>query len=254
MDGCCSAAVTIPDKKKYFVILSAFFSRMWWVTAISHRLHKVRGFCLDVASASPAEQSPGAADRGLQGAGWKPAPPTTTSGLQPAVMPWSTSDYNQQDSAAQTLAYPAASALTADVYMQTLCPSYTMLTYTHTPLLTNFGVMAPGQSPLAQMERPDPGLAYPLWAQPLTTISAMPNPGVQFASGSAALPGPPLVHMPLPMSLTLDQEPQDHSLEENPEEEPVSPNLLDKLLEDQKGHDDEEDKNSYSSSMFLPNV
>ncbi|XP_014909427.1 POU domain class 2-associating factor 1 isoform X1 [Poecilia latipinna] len=241
------------------------------------------GFCSDVASASPAEQSPGAADRGLQGAGWKPAPPTTTSGLQPAVMPWSTSDYNQQDSAAQTLAYPAASALTADVYMQTLCPSYTMLTYTHTPLLTNFGTIpvAPGQSSLAQMERPDSGLAYPLWAQPLTTISAMPNPGVQFASGSAALPGPPLVHMPLSMSLSamipqpetqavdphpqildiqqhseheLDQEPQDHSLEENPEEEPGSPNLLDKLLEDQKGHDDEEDKNSYSSSMFLPNV
>lgn len=55
-------------------------------------------------------------------------------------MPWSSSDYNQQDSTAQTLAYPAASTLTADVYMQTLCPSYTMLTYTHTPLLTNFGV------------------------------------------------------------------------------------------------------------------
>ncbi|PWA15678.1 hypothetical protein CCH79_00020530 [Gambusia affinis] len=141
--------------------------------------------------------------------------------------------------------------------------------------------VAQGQSSLAPMELPDSGLAYPLWAQPLTTISAMPNPGVQFASGSAALPGPPLVHMPLPMSLTamisqpetqvvdphpqirdtqqhsgheLDQEPQDHSLAENPEEEPVSPNLLDKLLEDQKRHDEEEDKNSYSSSILVPVV
>ncbi|XP_054881282.1 POU domain class 2-associating factor 1 isoform X2 [Poeciliopsis prolifica] len=240
-------------------------------------------FTQDVTSASPAEQSPGAADRGLQGSGWKPAPPITTAGLQPAAMPWSSSDYNPQDSTAQTLAYPAASALTADVYMQTLCPSYTMLTYTHTPLLTNFGTIpvAPSQSSLTPMELPDSGLAYPLWAQPLTTISAVPSPGLQFASGSAALPGPPLVHMPLPMSLTamipqpdsesvnphpqvldtqqhsekeLDQEPQDHSLAENPDEEPVSPNLLDELLEDQKEHDDEQDKNSYSSSMFLSNV
>lgn len=141
--------------------------------------------------------------------------------------------------------------------------------------------MAPGQTALTQMELPDSGLAYPLWSQPLTTISAVPNPGVQFASGSAALPGSPVVHMPLPMSLTtmipqqetqdldrqpqnldiphqseheLEQEPQDHSLNEDPEVEPESPSLLDKLLEDQKGHDDEEDKDSYSSSMFLPNV
>ncbi|KAM4742230.1 POU domain class 2-associating factor 1 [Anableps anableps] len=241
------------------------------------------GFGSDVASGSPAEQSPGAADEGLQCAGWKASPSVTNAGLQSAVMPWSSSDYNQQDSPAQTLAYPAGPALTADVYMQTLCPSYTMLTYTHTPLLTNFGTIpvAPGQASLAQMELPDSGLAYPLWAQPLTTISAMPNPGVQFAPGSAALPGSPLVHMPLPMSLTamipqpetqevdphpqildipqhseheLDQDPQDHSLNEDPEAEPESPNLLDKLLEDQKAHDDEEDKDSYSNSMFLSDV
>lgn len=238
---------------------------------------------LDVASASPAVQSPGAAEEGLQCAGWKAAPTVTNTGLQPAGMSWSSSNYNQQDSAAQTLAYPGTPTLTADVYMQALCPSYTMLTYTHTPLLTNFGTIpvAPGQTSLTQMELPDTGLAYPLWAQPLTTISAVPNPGVQFASGSAALPGSPVVHMPLPMSLTtmapqpetqdvdpqpqildipqqseheLEQEPQDHSLNEDPEVEPESPSLLDKLLEDQKGHDDEGGKDSYSSSMFLPNV
>ncbi|MED6278781.1 hypothetical protein CHARACLAT_027419 [Characodon lateralis] len=141
--------------------------------------------------------------------------------------------------------------------------------------------VAAGQTSFAQMELPDSGLAYPLWAQPLTTISAMPSPGVQFAPASAALPGSPLVHMPLPMSLTtmipqpetqevdphpqildvpqhseqeLDQELQDHSLNKDPEVEPESPNLLDKLLEDHKGHGEEEDKDAYSRSLFLPNV
>ncbi|XP_038129009.1 POU domain class 2-associating factor 1 [Cyprinodon tularosa] len=240
-------------------------------------------FGSDVASTSPAQQSTGAADDALQGAGWKAASSVSNAGLQSVMMPWSSSDYSQQDSTAQTLAYPAAPALTADVYMQTLCPSYTMLTYTHTPLLTNFGTIpvAQGTTSLPQMELPDTGLAYPLWAQPLTAISAMPNPGVQFAPGSAALPGSSLVHMPLPMSLTtmipqpetqevdphpqildipehsqhdLDQEPQDHSLHEDPEVEPESPNLLDKLLEDQREHTEEGDKDSYSSSLFLPNV
>lgn len=109
----------------------------------------------------------------------------------------------------------------------------------------------------------------------------MPNHGVQFAPGSAALPGSPLVHMPLSMSLTtmipqlepqgmdpqpeileipehseqqLDPEPQGQSLNEDPEVEAESPNLLDKLLEDHKEHGEEEDKDSYSSSLFIPNV
>lgn len=87
-----------------------------------------------------AESSAAASDGGPQCAGWKAVPPATSIGLQPAITPWSSSDYNQQDRSAQTLAYSATPTLTADVYMQTLCPSYTMLTYTHTPLLTNFGV------------------------------------------------------------------------------------------------------------------
>ncbi|XP_059188128.1 POU domain class 2-associating factor 1 [Centropristis striata] len=238
-------------------------------------------FGSDVAGGSPAEPSTPVSDGGLQGAGWRAAPPASSTGLQPAGTLWSSSDYNQQDPSAQTLAYPPTPTLTADVYMQTLCPSYTMLTYTHAPLLTNFGTipMAPGQGSLPQMELQDSGLTYLPWAQPITTISTMQNPGVQFAPGSAALPGSPLVHMPLSMSLTtmipqleaqsvdhhhpqildlqersehqLDPEPQGH---EDPGVEPESPNLLDKLLEDQKGDDEEEDKDSYSSSIFIPNV
>ncbi|XP_023130440.1 POU domain class 2-associating factor 1 isoform X1 [Amphiprion ocellaris] len=240
-------------------------------------------FGSDVASGSAAEPSAAAGDGGLQCSGWKAAPSVSSAALQPAVMPWSSSDYNQQDQSAQTLAYPATPTLTADVYMQTLCPSYTMLTYTHTPLLTNFGTIpvAPAPGSLPQMELPDSGLTYLPWAQPLTTISTMPNPGVQFAPGSAALPGSPLVHMPLSMSLTtmfpqleaqgaepqpqilelpehadhqLDPEPQGQSLNEDPEVESESPNLLDKLLEDHKEHGEEEEKDSYSSSIFIPSV
>lgn len=209
-------------------------------------------------------------------------PPTTSTGLQPGVTPWSSSDYNQQDRSAQTLAYSATPTLTADVYMQTLCPSYTMLTYTHTPLLTNFGTIpvAPAPASLPQMELPDSGLTYLPWAQPLTTISTMPNPGVQFAPSSATLPGSPLVHMPLSMSLTtmipqleaqgadpqptldlpqrsdhqLDPEPQGQSLDEDTGVEPESQSLLDKLLEDQKDDGEDEEKDSYSSSLFIPNV
>ncbi|XP_041851624.1 POU domain class 2-associating factor 1 [Melanotaenia boesemani] len=239
-------------------------------------------FGSDAAGGSPAELSAAGSDGGLQGAGWKAATSVASAGLQPAVVPWSSSDYNQQDSAAQTLTYQAAPALTADVYMQTLCPSYTMLTYTHTPLLTNFGTIpvAPAQTSLPQMDIPDSGLAYLPWAQPLTTISTLPNPGVQFAPGSAALPGSPLVHMPLSMSLTtmipqletqeVDPQPQildlpqhsDHqldpegespSLNEDPEVEPESPNLLDKLLENHK-EDSEEDKDSFSNALFVHNV
>lgn len=236
-------------------------------------------FGCDVASGSPAEASATAADGGLQCAGWKATPSVTSPGLQAAAMSWSTPDYNQQDPSAQTLTYPATPTLT----MQTLCPSYTMLTYTHTPLLTNFGTIpvAPAPASLPQVELQDSGLTYLPWAQPLTTISTMPNHGVQFAPGSAALPGSPLVHMPLSMSLTtmipqlepqgmdpqpeileipehseqqLDPEPQGQSLNEDPEVEAESPNLLDKLLEDHKEHGEEEDKDSYSSSLFIPNV
>lgn len=95
-------------------------------------------FGSDVVSGSSADSL--VSDGGYQCAGWKAAPPATSAGLQPAVTHWSSADYNQPDPSAQTLAYPAAPTLTADVYMQTLCPSYTMLTYTHAPLLTNFGV------------------------------------------------------------------------------------------------------------------
>lgn len=141
--------------------------------------------------------------------------------------------------------------------------------------------MASAPASLPQMELPDAGLTYLPWAQPLTTISTMPNPAMQFSTNSAALPGgSPLVHMPLSMSLTtmmpqldpqcvdpqpildlqqrpghqLDSEPQGPSLDEDEVVEPESPSLLDKLLEDQKDDGGEGDKDSYGSSLFIPDV
>ena len=141
--------------------------------------------------------------------------------------------------------------------------------------------MGPTPASIPQMDLPDSGLTYLPWAQPLTTISTMPSPGVQFAPGSAALPGSPLVHMPLSMSLTtmipqleaqgvdphpqildlpqrsdqqLDPGPQGQSLDEDPGVEAESPSLLDKLLEAQKDDGSEQDKDSYSSSLFISNV
>lgn len=122
------------------------------------------------------------------------------------------------------------------------------------------------------MELPDSGFAYLPWAPPLATISTVPNPGVQFAGGAAALPGSPLVHMPLSMSVStaapqpfpppadpdlrqspgpqLDCELPEQPLDEDTDSE--SPSLLDKLLEERKA--EEEEKDSYGGSLFLPDA
>lgn len=103
----------------------------------------------------------------------------------------------------------------------------------------------------------------------------MSNPGVQFTASAAALPASPLVHMPLSMSLTtmipqpdpqttdpelpqdqhphLDCELPDPPLDEDAGSESESPSLLDKLLEERKA-EEEGVKDSYRSSLFMPNV
>ncbi|XP_056139802.1 POU domain class 2-associating factor 1 [Lampris incognitus] len=251
-------------------------------------------FGFELASSASTDSLATAGDGGAHYAGWRTQPTATFAGLQPTATSWSSSEYNHQDPSTQTLAYPAPTTLTADMYMQTLCSSYTvvrpptMLTYSHTPLVTNLGTipMAPAPASLPQMDLQDSGLTYIPWAQPLTTISTMPSTGVQFTPGSAALPGSPLVHMPLPMPLTtmisqldtqgLDAQaqpiqlpqPSDHQMNsktptldmapqplvKDPDVQPESPNPLEKLLEDPKEEDEEEDKNNYSNSLFLRDV
>ncbi|CAG06478.1 unnamed protein product, partial [Tetraodon nigroviridis] len=237
------------------------------------------------AAAAPSSQTPFppavfSADGGEQ---WKPAP--VTAGLPLGAASWSPADCGQQDGSAAA-AYSAAPALAADVYMQTLCPSYAMLTYAPTPLLTNLGVrmepkhppqlqglpVAPAPASLPQVELPDSGLTYLPWAPPLATISTTPNPGLQFAAG-ATLPGSPLVHVPLSMAPAaasraepsaaapdlqrspespLDCELPEPDLDQDADAEgdSDSPSLLDKLLEERKA-EEEALKDSYGSSLFI---
>lgn len=121
------------------------------------------------------------------------------------------------------------------------------------------------------MELPDSGLTYLPWAQPLTTISTMSNPGLQFAAGAAALPASPLLHMSLTTMIPqpgpqttdpglhqdppppLDCELPDQPLDEDTGSESESPSLLDKLLEERKA-EEEGVKDPYRSSLFIPNV
>ncbi|KAM9811426.1 POU domain class 2-associating factor 1 isoform X2 [Syngnathus typhle] len=198
---------------------------------------------------------------------WRASLPVSGNG--PTVTSWSSPDYSQQVTSAQPLAGSAGPTLTADVYMQTLCPSYTMLTYTQTPLLTNVGTIpvAATSCALPHMDLPDSGCAYIPWAQPLTTISTMIS-GVQFAPGSTTLSGSCLVQMPLSKSLAsqghqphlldpLEYSDQTNSkteevIHEDQAEELETPNLLDKILEDQGKDEYSGGKVSYSNSFFLP--
>ncbi|XP_072314830.1 POU domain class 2-associating factor 1 [Eucyclogobius newberryi] len=192
--------------------------------------------------------------------GWR-AVPTSSGAVQPALLPWSAPECGPQDALAPSQSYAVTTLSNGtDLYMQTLCPSYTMLTYTHAPLLTNFGTIpvAPVPTPLPQMDS-DSGLTYLPW-------TAMSSP--------AALSGSPLLHVPLSMSLatmipqldlqvpngefqTLDQPlhpvtegPSEH---EEPEEKQEPPSLLDTLLEEQKA-DEGDDKDSYGNSTYVTNV
>ncbi|XP_061638064.1 POU domain class 2-associating factor 1 [Phyllopteryx taeniolatus] len=212
---------------------------------------------------------------------WRAPLPVTRPGLQPAGTPWSSPDYSEQVTSAQPLAYPAGPTWTADVYMQTLYPSYTMLAYTQTPLLTNVGTLpvAAATCSLPQMDLPELGCAYIPWNQPLTTLSTMIS-GVQFAPGSTTLSGSPLVHMSLSKTLTttvpqldtqgIDSQVQnleplqysdltnrklhDEVLDEGQAVELEAPNLLDKILEDQGKEEESGGKVSYSNSLFVPNA
>ncbi|XP_053729518.1 POU domain class 2-associating factor 1 [Synchiropus splendidus] len=184
-------------------------------------------------------------------ADYKPLPPPASVGLQSTSTHWSSSDIALQDPSVQMATYIAAPSLAADRCMQTLCPSYTMLTYTHTPVLTNFQTIpvAPATSSISHTQVPETGLTIIPWAQPFTTLSTMCSPpGPPLVSSSAAIPAAPLRHMPLPLGphlqmLNHQMDPDSSmTLNEDVEVKPPSPNLLDKLLEDQKEEGAVEDR------------
>ncbi|XP_057694080.1 POU domain class 2-associating factor 1 [Corythoichthys intestinalis] len=229
----------------------------------------------DVASCSQ-EKSPVCDGEMAQ---WRASLPVTNPGIQPAITACSSPDYNQQATSTQPPTCLSSPALTADVYVQTLCPSYTMLTYTQTPLLTNIGTipLAGPTCSLSQMEHQGLGRAYIPWTQPLTTLSTMLS-GVQFAAGSTTFSGSSLVHMPMSKSLTtmvsqqdtlvIDSQPQileplqyseqtihkPHNEELDQDVELEASTLLDKILENQGKVGELGGTVSYSNSLFLSNA
>ncbi|KAL4647528.1 POU domain class 2-associating factor 1 [Arapaima gigas] len=141
-----------------------------------------------------------------------------------------------------------ASAYTTDVYVQPVCPSYTvvgppsMLTYTHTPLFTNFGTRPSSSQGLPQVDLLDSSLAYLPWAQPLATFSAptMQCPPCTAPFSTTQVPSQPMtVEVPEPDPERLEQA-----------RNVVTSLPLEKLLEE----DDDKDTYVTDSSLFIQDV
>ncbi|MBN3274309.1 IKBD inhibitor, partial [Polyodon spathula] len=105
----------------------------------------------------------------------------------------------------------SAPAYTADMYVQPMCPSYavvgppSVLTYTSTPLFTNFAPRHPAPSPIPQGELQDPQtqVAYFPWAQ---SISALPAQAFQCPSSTTPFTSPQLVPLPVTVPEPAAQE------------------------------------------------
>ncbi|KAI1893467.1 hypothetical protein AGOR_G00124020 [Albula goreensis] len=167
--------------------------------------------------------------------GWIAQPAPTA--LQPMAH-WPCPEYLPSD--------PPGPAYTTDMYVQPVCPSYTvvgpssMLTYTHTPLFTNFGARAPASSSLPQVELPvDTPVTYIPWGQPLTALS---TPTVQCTPGAAPFPGPQLVSLPVSVPV-----PEPDPLQMEQARATVASLPLEKLLEE----DDDRDTYVTSPSLFV---
>ncbi|XP_057207897.1 POU domain class 2-associating factor 1 isoform X2 [Triplophysa rosa] len=154
--------------------------------------------------------------------GWI-AQTTSTTALQP-LSHWSPPDCLQHD--------PTLPSHTADMYVQPICPSYTvvgpssMLTLAHTPLFTNLGAVSTSNSSLPQVEVPD--LTYIPWAQSLSTISC---PVMQAPSMPTALSGPQLLPVPLTLPVFSPEPAQ-----VKPLQAPEGSLALEKLLEEDEDH------------------
>ncbi|KAL0973064.1 hypothetical protein UPYG_G00198430 [Umbra pygmaea] len=201
---------------------------------------------IEVASSLSNESC--AVNEGGLCAGWIAHP--ASNAVQP-MSHWSYPEYFQQHDL--TTPTTSVSTLPTDMYMQPICPSYTvvgpssMLTYTHTPIFTNFGTLAPTSTTQPQLELQESALTYIPWAQPLTTISPS---GMQFATHPATLAGSQFVSMPMSMAVSSTMSQPDPQPLEQVLDEAEEPNPLEKLLEDQ------DDKDTYvnSSSLFIHNI
>ncbi|XP_071432268.1 POU domain class 2-associating factor 1 [Pithys albifrons albifrons] len=157
--------------------------------------------CMDMDVAAPAVPVP---EEGALASGWIPqASPTS---LQPLGQ-WSPyPDYVSHEA--------GGCPYTADMYVQPVCPSYTLvgpssvLTYTSQPLLTNFAPRSatPAVVPPLEVTEQQPPLTYFPWAQPL---SALPASTLQYQPASATLSGPQFVPVPIPVPEPPPQELED---------------------------------------------
>ncbi|XP_072547332.1 POU domain class 2-associating factor 1 [Salminus brasiliensis] len=171
--------------------------------------------------------------------------PSSSATFQP-LGHWAPPEYLHHDPGIPTLP-----SLTTDMYVQPMCPSYTvvgpssMLTLTHTPLFTNLGTISPSSSALPQGDVPDSSLAYIPWAQPLSTFTGPvmqrpPCPQPLSAPQLLPLPVPPVP--PVPASMP---EPEPQQVEPTSASEGTL--ALEKLLEEEE----EDQKESYACSPSL---
>ncbi|XP_053943023.1 POU domain class 2-associating factor 1 isoform X2 [Cuculus canorus] len=157
--------------------------------------------CADMDVAAPALP---VTDEGALCSGWISQPSPTS--LQPLTQ-WTTYP--------EYVSHEAVSCpYTADMYVQPMCPSYTLvgpssvLTYTSQPLITNFAPRSTTPAVVPQLEVADqqPPLTYFPWAQPL---SALPASTLQYQPASSTLPGPQFVPLPISIPEPAPQELED---------------------------------------------
>ncbi|XP_071625334.1 POU domain class 2-associating factor 1 [Heliangelus exortis] len=157
--------------------------------------------CLEMDVAAPALP---VTDEGALCSGWISQPSPTS--LQPLTQ-WTTyPDYVSHEA--------GSCPYTADMYVQPMCPSYTLvgpssvLTYTSQPLITNFAPRSSTPAAMPQLEGMDqqPPLPYFPWAQPL---SALPAPTLQYQPASPTLSGPQFVPLPVSIPEPAPQELED---------------------------------------------
>ncbi|XP_070808429.1 LOW QUALITY PROTEIN: POU domain class 2-associating factor 1 [Pituophis catenifer annectens] len=160
-------------------------------------------------------------EEGALYSGWLTQPPPAT--LQPLTQ-WTTSP--------EYVSHEAVSCpYTADMFVQPVCPSYTLvgtssvLTYTSQPLITNFAARSatsPAVVPHLDVMDQQAPLSYFPWTQPIPTL---PATSLQYQPASMALSAPQFV--PLPIS---GADPLPQVLEDTRKE--MAPLTLEKLLQD----------------------
>ncbi|XP_022530140.2 POU domain class 2-associating factor 1 [Astyanax mexicanus] len=183
-------------------------------------------------------------DIGALSSGWV-SQSSSSAAFQP-LGHWAPPEYLHHD---PTATIPTLPSLTTDMYVQPVCPSYTvvgpssMLTLTHTPLFTNLGTISPSSSALPQVEVPDSSLAYIPWAQPLSTLT---GPVMQRPPCPQTVNAPQLLPLPVPLPPVPAPIPQSEPQQVEPTSASEGTLALEKLLEDE-----EEDKESYACSPSL---